>query len=224
MLNLTYAQAVELANDSSLEFGDILVAEQTPDYIVNLGCPQLPLAIASRHLVKAMSTFDDHGHNHGISAEVMAEIPEAINHPAFVFDSDKRPDSICLMLDLYDDFDQPILIGIHLNGYVEENGEIRHVNYITSIYGKRRDGACGQYSRALKENRLLYVCRTSFMDLCRCIDISMTNRCPLSDTDEIVVSESRCAYNVSVNADAYNARYASRYATVVSTEEETAQI
>lgn len=152
-LNLNQATN-QITNNNYSNTNDINVRKDTPNILRELGVKNLPMQMTSKHLVKALAEFRDGAHCHGISAHTMEMIPFAIIDPVFIFDSDKDDGTVVVVTDLYDDMDQPIMVCIKVCGYTTDGGS---ANFITSIYGKRRDGIVGQFNRALNDGgRLLY--------------------------------------------------------------------
>ena len=147
-------------NNNSNE--DALMSDSTPSFLIDSGCRDLPMYISAHHVRSILSDFDDAHSNHGLSSELLEKVPEAMKHPVYVIDSDSCHDSIVMVLDLYDEMNQPLMVAVRLNGFEYVNGKKIDVNFVKSVYGKRPNGVMGTLSRATKDGRVLYINKQKF--------------------------------------------------------------
>ena len=197
---------IEKMNNGFLKKDEDIFFANTPVFFNRIGCSALPFFISEKHLKKIIAPFRNGNSDHGLSPELVAKIPDALQHPAFVFDSKKKGDTIVAVLDLYDDMNQPIFVCIHTNGYEKINGKEETVNFITSIYGKRPDGTCAQFSRALKEGRLLYFDDELLENMTRKIGYHFKYS-KVSIFTRFVIKQSENVKNTARNSDYYNSFY-----------------
>lgn len=154
----------------------IMVSESTASCLTNAGCPDLPMYIGNLHLKNILAKFDDEGSHHEIDQATLAKIPEALENPVFIIDSASREDSVVVCVDLFDKFDQPIFVTIHVNGSITENGKKHGCNFVTSIYGKRPDGFAGTFYRAVKEGRVVYLDKDKFQTVKTKLAVSFASK------------------------------------------------
>lgn len=106
------------------------VASETPEVMVRLGAPQLPISMSQNVARKVI--FE----KHGIQPEDIKKIPSLIADPVMVFNSASRPDSMVVLTEIRHG-EKSVVVAIHL-----ARAEQRHqVNSISSIHGKDRDSA-----------------------------------------------------------------------------------
>ena len=200
----------EVVNGTAKRGVGVQVRSDTPSILCKMNCNNLPMYVGQIHILNALTDFNDGKHTHGLSAELLSQIPEKMENPIFVFDSLTRPDSICMMLDLYDDMNQPIVVSIHLNGFENINGEKTDVNYITSISGKHHTGVLALMHRAVDNNKLLYVNKKEYLKVVRKLGLHFPMK-KLNGYADCTVKESRNVINATVDRHHYNSFYESKH-------------
>ena len=188
----------------------VQVRANTPTILCEIGCNNYPMFVGQNHILNAVAEFNELNHTHGLSADLLEQIPEKMGNPIFVFDSLTRPDSICMMLDLYDDMNQPIVVSIHLNGFEKINGEKVDVNYITSIYGKHHTGVLALMHRAIDNDKLLYVNKKEYLKVVKKLGLHFPMK-KLNGCPDCTVKESRNVINATVDRHHYNSFYESKH-------------
>ena len=131
----------------------------TPPVYQALGADALPLRIVDTRklfsLLRPKSEQGQRGDNtHELTPEILAQIPEALQKPVMVFDTEKGGGFVAVT-ELTDSDGAPVVAAIHLNH------KMRYymVNKVASIYGK--NNAEHAFAKWTKEGRLRYVDTTS---------------------------------------------------------------
>ena len=109
---------------------------KTPDVLVRLGVPQLPMRIVEPKKLFQVALNRSSGNlnarDHDLAADVMAKVPEAMQNPLAVFDSKTENNAKVMVLEIKDSQDRPIIVAIHVN---KKQG-FNYVNKVASIYGR----------------------------------------------------------------------------------------
>lgn len=134
-------------------YNDIKVCD-TPPILLDAGCEQLPMLYSQRHLRKAVRSYNDKTHDHGLSVDQIKKLPELISEPVMIFDSATRNDSIVAVTSETDANGNPIIISIHPNGIGTYELAQINSNYITSVYGKNNFSSF--IDHVLEDQRMLY--------------------------------------------------------------------
>ena len=131
----------------------------TPPVYQALGADALPLRIVDTRklfsLLRPKSEQGQRGDNtHELTPELLAQIPQALQKPVMVFDTEKGGGFVAVT-ELTDSDGAPVVAAIHLNH------KMRYymVNKVASIYGKNNAGHA--FAKWTKEGRLRYVDTTS---------------------------------------------------------------
>ena len=131
----------------------------TPPVYQALGADALPLRIVDTRklfsLLRPKSEQGQRGDNtHELTPELLAQIPEALQKPVMVFDTEQGGGFVAVT-ELTDSDGAPVVVAIHLNH------KMRYymVNKVASIYGK--NNAEHAFAKWTKEGRLRYVDTTS---------------------------------------------------------------
>lgn len=161
---MSVADQVALAADNRLGYNlGVKLSSNTPAVLHDMGIVDRPIFIKVHHVADAVKPFNDDLHHHGLTQEQVVDAVNKMGNPLFVFDSDKKDDSICVFLN---DFgpsaqginDSPLLVTLHLDGYEKDENKVdQNVHYVTGLYGKRIGALFQQLGYAIAENRLLYV-------------------------------------------------------------------
>lgn len=196
---------------SSKKFDDndnIVVLDETPLYLYNLGYDtNKPIVLNMSKLETIMKepkgTFD--GKNqHGITMDVVEQLPQAIQNPLNVIRNPKFRDRFVVITELTDQYGDIVIVPIEMNtnGYIE-NIET-DVNKIASMYGKenydlpKRDGLNSYIEN--NKNNIVY-------DIDNDVTKNKSNvtnpRLQLSSTNNIASNNS-----INQNGKAVNTEYA----------------
>lgn len=131
----------------------------TPPVYQALGADALPLRIVDTRklfsLLRPKSEQGQRGDNtHELTPELLAQIPEALQKPVMVFDTEQGGGFVAVT-ELTDSDGAPVVVAIHLNHKMR----YYQVNKVASIYGK--NNAERAFAKWTKEGRLRYVDTTS---------------------------------------------------------------
>ena len=172
MTNIFSAQIDTLMSDASASLYDLLVAEHTPALLCSLGFTDLPLMMASNHVISCLAPKNDELHHHGLRKEHLVSIEKLLANPAFIYDCSNRDDSIAVVTNYVDDEGLPLVIFVCASGVqCHGDGSVSIVNYVTSMYGKSLCSVWHAYFNALNSRTLLYVnfAKTyGLLKYCRC--------------------------------------------------------
>ena len=156
-----FEKAVKDINENSLEkfkASHVYLGMTAPIY-QEIGFERLPVMITSKHLKTVMQDWgsDTSANYHGLTLDIIAQIPEAIKKPLVIMQSQKKehPEDIIAVVELKDKDNKPIIIPFSPNkkGYV--NDIQVDINLAKTIYGKDNFNAFIQ--RAVQENRILFI-------------------------------------------------------------------
>ena len=116
----------------------LLVKEHTPEILQRHGLPDLPMLYTQNHLRLAVKpkSKETPRNQHGLTKELLARIPEALETPAVIMRSASKSGRIVCLLSLVDTDGLPILVAIQPNGRGNHKGRTVRSNFITSIYGR----------------------------------------------------------------------------------------
>ena len=104
----------------------------TPYSLVVSGAnPDLNVVINPRTIAKCMAEADEQYHGHGLSADIIKQLPEQLRNPAMIFKGNKD-NTLVAITELKDKENREIMIAINLN---EVSGR-QEVNRISSAYGR----------------------------------------------------------------------------------------
>lgn len=189
---------------------NLMAERNTPELLCSLGLDNLPLLWGPTHLIETISPYNDALHHHGVSEEYVLNIADIIGNPCFIYDNDtgntgRSQDSVTIMTGVIVP-GGTLLVSIHTNGRGRYLDRIIDANYLTGVYGKRRNGVFGQLKRAIESERLLYINKGMTRRMFSCI------RCNLpygfeALPDKTILHLSVSAGNTKERPDEFNERY-----------------
>ena len=135
--NGTFQEQVDKYISGDLPSGDFLYLGDTPQILQKIGLPNNEVILKQSKLKSLMQESNDNTDKfHGIPAETIKRIPEAIGNPLNVLKSSTDENSIIIITDLADTSERPIIASIEVN-YDGQIGKIDFLsNRLTSAYGK----------------------------------------------------------------------------------------
>ena len=162
---LSFAEQVDKALNNQFARYDNsdLKLSNTPDILLKIGCEQLPILYTRNHLKEAIRPKNEHTHTHGLSTDLIKQIPIELEKPVMVFDSQSRNDSIVVVTSLTDSDNLPIIVSIKPNGHGVYELQNVDSNFATSIYG--REGFESMLERVIANNDVLYCDQQKSQDL-----------------------------------------------------------
>jgi|GEM_PF-3430329 len=145
-----FAESIDRFLEGKLKPGSVVTVSDTPEVLLKLGAKQLPIVIDPKTLKKIISSREERGGKHGISAELIKQIPKQLIDPIMVFDSATQPNSLVVMTELQHQ-GKTVVVAIRLSKELPD----RHlVNDVSSIHPRERDN---HFSNWIKQGLLRYV-------------------------------------------------------------------
>src|SRR5262249_49162847 len=126
--------------------GPLRVLSQTPEVLKLVGAPDLPVTITPKILAKVVG-LDDPTH-HGLPYDLVKQLPQALQRPIMVFESETQPGSLVVMTQLKY-ARRPVLVILVPD---VEQGRLK-VNSIASVYPKSNDRPIVKW---IHDGKLLY--------------------------------------------------------------------
>ena len=129
------------------------VRDTTPDVLIQkAGAEQLPIIMSyDKAYRSARSDGTQQGHYHSLGAELMAQIPEALEHPLTMIR--QKNGRIAEVLDLKDSEGRSICAVIELSAIKDFEGEYLAYNLMVTAYGAKENYIRNMLSK--DENTLL---------------------------------------------------------------------
>lgn len=134
----------------------LIVSQNTPQILQDLGLKNLPITMTQRHLDTIMNKRGKHkGANyHNLGIKVVKQLPLAIERPLNVLQSDTVKNSIVIVTELSDKQKRPVIVIIRINGTGTINNIEIDSNILTSAYGRNKYDEF--MKRNIKKGNLLY--------------------------------------------------------------------
>lgn len=118
----------------------ITLCEKTPKILQEIGVPDKPFVITSKHAYLAIKNEGKYGgvndHYHGLGKETFLKIPSLLQSPIMVFKNHNAKDEIIAVVNAIDKNKKPVILPIKINATGSINHIIVDVNLVKSIYGK----------------------------------------------------------------------------------------
>lgn len=141
--------------DVNLKDDFINISEKTPFVFKECGLDDFPVNMYKQKLARAFFLEEQkfgerltHGHKGEFSSDTVKEVFKNLGNPRYVFNSKldiNNPDNFYL-IGVYDQLDEqknPMVISLHFN----KNRKEIEANWITSIYGKRKEVLINDWTR-----------------------------------------------------------------------------
>ena len=155
--NLDFSQQIDKVIEGTYPKNDMLVVlDNTPEVLRNIGLNNYPITLTQRHLNTIMNEKGNYknANYHNLGAELVKKIPEALSKPLNVLQSDTDSNSIVVITNLADSHDRPIIASIRIDGKGNINNVEIDSNVMTSAYGRNNYDQFMQ--RNIKKGNLLY--------------------------------------------------------------------
>lgn len=114
--------------------GDALVLGDTPEVLQKIGLDNLPMTINQKHIDYVLNGTKDAGHAFG--ADVLKQIPAALQNPIAVITSETQADTSIVMLLPLTFKRKQIIAPVFINGKSRQNGIVINVNTVKSVFAK----------------------------------------------------------------------------------------
>ena len=160
-----FEKTIKDINENSLEKfkASHVYLGMTPPIYQELGFERLPVMITARHLKSVMQDWgsDINVNYHGLTPDIIAQIPEAIKKPLIIMQSQNKehPEDIIAVVELKDKKDRQIIVPFSPNKKGNFNDIEIDINLAKSIYGRNNFNKFIQ--DAFKEKRILYLNKKS---------------------------------------------------------------
>ena len=136
MKNGDFSEQIDKYINKSFPTGDVLYLGNTPKILQNLGISDNPIILKQSKLKSLLSSDNIDSHNHGLTADLIKKIPNALENPLNILKSSTQENSIVVITDLADLNENPIIASITL----DDKGQIGNIeflsNRLSSAYGK----------------------------------------------------------------------------------------
>lgn len=127
-----YAKSLEEYLSNNGKTTEPLIVGSTPISLEISGAnPDLNVVITPRTIAKCMAEANEKYHGHGLSEEIMKQLPSELRNPTMIFKGNKD-NSLVVITQLKDKENRDIMIAVSLS----ERKGFREVNRISSAYGR----------------------------------------------------------------------------------------
>lgn len=155
-----FAKQVDAVLDDNSSFEEShLVLGKTPDVLLNVGMPDLPIYMTAKHVYTIANSSGKYaGKNvnyHGLGADLVKQLPEAIANPLLIAESNTRSDSVVLLTKLVDKQNRPVIAAVKFDGKAFDKGIEVEANILSSAYG--RNNAQAFFDDLFANDKVLYV-------------------------------------------------------------------
>lgn len=155
-----FAKQVDAVLDDNSSFEEShLVLGKTPDVLLNVGMPDLPIYMTAKHVYTIANSSGKYaGKNvnyHGLGADLVKQLPEAIANPLLIAESNTRSDSVVLLTKLVDKQNRPVIAAVKFDGKAFDKGIEVEANILSSAYG--RNNAQTFFDDLFANDKVLYV-------------------------------------------------------------------
>ncbi|MGN0496924.1 MAG: LPD1 domain-containing protein [Lachnospiraceae bacterium] len=157
----------------------------TPRLLLDVGCEQLPMLFTHKHLHNAIRPISDkNSKGHGLSIQQVKKLPELLENPVMIYDSQSQKNSIVVVTDELDARSFPVIVSIKTNG--KGTYELQKVdsNFITSVYGRRNFD--GHITDVVNNGDLLYWNKQKSQELFRVSRLQLPGCLNNLDFDKII--------------------------------------
>lgn len=163
----SFNKQVDDALDNKIQRGYSVYVGRLPKLLEKCGLnPELPMLMHPSHIRDINhEKSPDNIHYHGISSDIIKQIPDLIKYPAMIYDSiseDNSDNSICILTTQCNDEGAPIVIVItnsEQDGkYLDVKMEVKKTgasNHVDTMYGK--DGFSYHMDSVIDKDAVLYV-------------------------------------------------------------------
>lgn len=142
-------QVDDVVNNKYPKRDMLVVTKNTPKILQDIGLADLPITMTQKHLYTMTHEKGKYQNSnyHNIDLETIKKLPEALERPLNILQSDTKENSIVVVTELVDNNDDIIVASIKIDG----KGTIQDIridtNVMTSAYGKS-----GNYDYFMKDN------------------------------------------------------------------------
>lgn len=214
---ISFKKQVDKAISGEWDRYNSLYVSDTTKILQDVGLRQLPMLYTKKHLEDALKPRNDISHHHGLTVEQVKQLPEILEKPAIIMDSLKRNDSIVVISDVFDDYGQPIIVSVKIDGTGMYELKKLDSNFITSVYGK--SGIDNMIKIGMKEDKILYIDNKKSHNLFSFARVQFPRALNKYDFDTIIHKSSYVVNNKS--AEGKDIRYQDRRNAITDAESMT---
>ena len=151
-----FSRQIDDVKNGTFPQKDMLTLGKTPQALIDIGLPDLPITMTQRHLDTIMNESGKYknANYHGLGEEIVKQLPEAINNPLDIVKSNTKDDSVVLTTYLADKQGRPVIASIKIDGTGRVNDIMIDTNVMTSAYGRNNYDKFMQDN--IKNGNLLY--------------------------------------------------------------------
>ena len=132
---------VDAVLDGNYKDSHITILEETPKVLQNLGVPNKPILMTSKHAYLAINKegkyTGENDHYHDLGKDTFLLIPGLLQSPMMVLQSNKIKDEVITILNWYDNDKNILIVPIKLNGKGNKNYIEIEANIAKSVYGRK---------------------------------------------------------------------------------------
>lgn len=132
---------VDAVLDGNYKDSHITILEETPKVLQNLGVPNKPILMTSKHAYLAINKegkyTGENDHYHDLGKDTFLLIPGLLQSPMMVLQSNKIKDEVITILNWYDKDKNILIVPIKLNGKGNKNYIEIEANIAKSVYGRK---------------------------------------------------------------------------------------
>ena len=180
---------------------------ETPKVLQDVGAKALPLEISPSVVHKIVAPATEKGGKHGLTLDMLKQMPGQLADPVMVLKSATRPDdSMVVVTELFDKSNRPVITSVAL-GVVHGK---RVVNAISSAYG--RNGAKAFFEKQRETESVLYENKEKSLVWAQAAGLQLPGAVPTRDsssTSNIQHNEEEVNIgngNIRYSADSSNVR------------------
>lgn len=182
----TFAEQVDAVLNGNYPKGEtVLVKDETPFALRQVGLRNLPMLTTQKHLSDALhAKSEDNPHWHGLSLSVLKGLPNYFENPVMIMDSMSNSGSIVVVTDKFDNDNLPIIASIRPDGTGLYNKIKIESNFVTGYYGKKNFG--NFLEKNLSNNTVLYWDKEKSLNLLGAIRLQLPQVLTSLDSDTII--------------------------------------
>lgn len=132
---------VDAVLDGNYKDSHITILEETPKVLQNVGVPNKPILMTSKHAYLAINKegkyTGENDHYHDLGKDTFLLIPGLLQSPMMVLQSNKIKDEVITILNWYDKDKNILIVPIKLNGKGNKNYIEIEANIAKSVYGRK---------------------------------------------------------------------------------------
>lgn len=134
-------EQVESVLNGSFTGSHVVLSEETPQILQDIGIQNKPMLITAKHTYLAINDSGKYtkesDHYHNLGKETFMMIPKLLQSPMMVLQNDMQAKDIIAVLDWYDKDENILICPIRIGGYGQYNELSIEGNIVKSVYGRQ---------------------------------------------------------------------------------------